>query len=114
MFLVHGKNATAPKQVRRIFFCGTNGTRQRLSDGGGRFETGLLLFGVSMKTTDDFFKKEAQRCRDNAKMATRSDDRQFWLNSANRWETMQRVRKEPSAEVVAVEHPYMRNRSRAA
>jgi hypothetical protein len=47
-----------------------------------------------MKTVD-FFQSEATRCRGNAKIATNRDDREFWLNMANRWETMQRKREPP-------------------
>jgi hypothetical protein len=62
---------------------------------------GYFLFGVSMETTD-FFQNEAMRCRGNAKMATSKDDREFWLNMASRWETMQRITKQETPEAEAI------------
>jgi hypothetical protein len=57
--------------------------------------------------TVDFFQDEATRCRHNAKIAISKDDREFWLNMANRWETMQRIRKRenPNVEVGTIEPP---------
>jgi hypothetical protein len=46
--------------------------------------------------TSDFLQTEAERCKDNARKATRKADRDFWLNMANRWETMDRIRKHRS------------------
>jgi hypothetical protein len=65
---------------------------------------------------NDLFQNEATRCRDNAKMAISKDDREFWLNMASRWETMQRIRKRdtPEVEVGTIEHPYFNKRYRAA
>jgi hypothetical protein len=62
---------------------------------------------VFQMETVDFFQNEATRCRDNAKMAISKDDREFWLNMANRWETMQRItkRETPEVEVGTIEHP---------
>jgi hypothetical protein len=69
-----------------------------------------FLFGAAMETSD-FFQTEAERCKDNARKATSKADRDFWLHTANRWETMDRIRKhEPEAPVVAVGHPYNRKR----
>ena len=40
-------------------------------------------------------------------MATSKDDREFWLNMASRWETMQRIRERETSkvEVGTIEHP---------
>jgi hypothetical protein len=68
---------------------------------------GYFLFGVSMETAD-FFQNEATRCRGNAKRATSKEDREFWLNMASRWETMQRIRERetPMVELGTIEHPH--------
>jgi hypothetical protein len=62
---------------------------------------------VFLMDNSDLFQDEATRCRDNAKRATNKDDREFWLNMANRWETMQRIskRETPEVEVGTIEHP---------
>jgi hypothetical protein len=95
------------------FLGGTNTNHRRLVRVGAP-SNGAFLFGVAMETSD-FFQTEAERCKDNAQKATRKADRDFWLNLANRWETMHWMRKhEPNARVVPVEHRYNRKPFRAA
>ena len=71
-----------------------------------RWANGLFCLVFPMDA-NDLFQNEATRCRDNAKRATGKDDREFWLNMARRWETMQRIRKSenPEVEVGTIEHP---------
>ena len=106
------KSLAGSRWAAFFFRAGTNTSHRRFVRGRGA-SNGAFLFGAAMETSD-FFQTEAERCKDNARKAIRKADRDFWLNLANRWETMHRIRKhEPEALVVAVGHPYNRKRFRA-
>jgi hypothetical protein len=48
----------------------------------------------------DFFQKEAQECRRLAAQTTQKKDREFWLQLAQRWESMLRHGDGPKVESV--------------
>jgi hypothetical protein len=49
-------------------------------------ERGILLWGPQMSEVTDFFQKEAQECRRLAAAAIGKNDREYWLQLADRWE----------------------------
>jgi hypothetical protein len=48
----------------------------------------------------DFFQKEAQECRRRAAGAIQKNDREFWLQLAQRWEWLLRRNDGPKVESV--------------
>jgi hypothetical protein len=52
---------------------------------------------VVMSETEEFFQREAKRCKDRAQRANKSD-RKFWLLLAQRWEELLWIRERDAAD----------------
>jgi len=53
-----------------------------------------------MSETTNFFQKEAQECKRRAAGAIQKNDREFWLQLAQRWERLLRQNDSPKVEGV--------------
>ena len=51
--------------------------------------SGAFCLGTAMQEVTDFFQKEAQECKKLAAQATGKSDRRYWLELAERWESLQ-------------------------